>query len=91
MGRPKKPLEGKEKEAAILYAVLKHFPSPIQMSLPQVLRSKGFTDDESNNPGLQKQVQERGATGCTEIREKAIQAVFDAVAAVAQMSGSRIT
>ena len=52
MGRPKKPLEGKEKVAALLYAVLKHFPPPIQMSLPQVLRSKGFTDEESNNPGL---------------------------------------
>ena len=64
MGRPKKTLEPKEKETALLYAVLKHFPPPIQMSLPQVLRLKRFTDVESNNPGLQKRVQQ-GASGCT--------------------------
>ena len=82
----KKPLEGKEKEAALLYgAVLKHSPPPIQMSLPQVLRSKIFTDMESNNPGIQKQVQQ-GAAGCTGICEKAIQAVIDAAAAVAQIT-----
>ena len=38
--------------------------------------------EQSNNPGLQKRVQ-RGATGYTEICEKAIQAVLDAAAAIA--------
>ena len=85
MGCPKKLLEGKEYHATLLYTVLKHFPQQIQLSLPQVLRSKGFTDVKSNNPGLQKRVQQ-GAAGCTEIHEKAIQAVIDAAAAIAQIT-----
>ena len=81
MGPPKKLLEGNEYHAALLYAVPKHFPLPIQLSIPQVLRSKGFTDVESSNLGLQKQVQ-IGAAGWIEICEKAIQAVIDAAAAI---------
>ena len=68
----------------MLYSIISP-PQKKQISLPQVLRSNRFMDEESNNPGLQKGVQ-RGAAGCTRICEKAIQAVLDAVAAVAQIT-----
>ena len=83
MGRPKKPLEGKEKEAAFVYALLRAIPSTLfSLSLPDVLRSKGFTDQQSNNPGLQKRVQ-RGA-GCKETHAAVIKAVLAAAARITE-------
>ena len=81
MGCPKKPLEGKEKEAAFVYASLQAIPSTLfSLSLPDVLRSKGFTDQQSNNPGLQKRVQHRA--GCKEIHAAVVEAVLAAAARI---------
>ena len=79
MGCPKKPLEGKEKEAAYVYALLQAIPSTwFSLSLPDILRSKGFTEQQSNNPGLQKRVQ--CGAGCKETHAAVVEAVLAAAA-----------
>ena len=75
MGRPKKTLQGKEKEGAFVYGMIRFLLSPLfSFSLPEVLKAKGFTDEESQNPGLQKRIQ-RGSE-CPEICQTVSKAVL---------------
>ena len=79
MGCQKKTLEGKEKEAVFVYALLRAIPSTLfSLSLPDALKSKGFTEQQSNHPGLQKRVQH--GQGCKKTYAAVVERLLAAAA-----------